>query len=162
MGSNEFFEGVKDKLVVGKARNKEWKQLCRICMTDTSFKNREQVAHGYLDAIMVLSYDKKPEIAGVAPLTTRKRSDDKLMIQYCYASNQIDVAQDTLEKAMKKDKYVKHDCWLNSVYDFYHDSLLKTDKKRSMITRETILQVLDRTGDNIKQGLTIDLSLIHI
>ena len=64
MGSNEFFEGVKDKLVVGKARNKEWKQLCRMCMTDTSFKNREQVAHGDLDAIMVLSYDKKPEIAG--------------------------------------------------------------------------------------------------
>ena len=31
------------------------------------FKNREQVAHGYLDAIMVLSYDKKPEIAGVPP-----------------------------------------------------------------------------------------------
>ena len=45
MGSNEFFEGVKDKLVVGTARNK-WKQLCRICTTDTSFKNREQVAHG--------------------------------------------------------------------------------------------------------------------
>ena len=113
MGSNEFFEGVKDKLVVGKARNKEWKELRRICMTDTSFKNREQVAHGYLDAIMVLSYDKKPEIAGVAPLTTRKRSDDKLMIQYSYASNQIDVAQDTMKEAMQNDKYVKKECWLN-------------------------------------------------
>ena len=42
MGSTEFFEGVKDKLVVRKARNKEWKLLCRICMTDTSFKNRNR------------------------------------------------------------------------------------------------------------------------
>ena len=33
---------------------------------------------------------------------------------------------------------------------------MRTDKRRSMITRETILQVLDRTDDNIKQGLTID------
>ena len=32
------------------------------------------------------------------------------MIQYCYASNQIDVAQDTLEKAMKNEKYVKNEC----------------------------------------------------
>ena len=78
------------------------------------------------------------------------------MIQYCYASNQIDVAQDTLQEAMKNEKYVKNECWLNSIYDFYHDSLLRTDKKRSMITRETILQVLDRTEDNIKHGLTIN------
>ena len=156
MGSNEFFEGVKDKLVVGQARNKEWKELSRICMTDTHFKNREQVARGYLDAIMVLSYDKKPEIARAAPLTTRKRSDDQLMIQYNYASNTIDVAQDTMKEAMENKRYVKNECWLNSIYDFYHDSLLSTEKKRDMVTRETILQVLDRTEDNIKQGLTID------
>jgi len=156
MGSNEFFEGVKDKLVVGKARNKEWKELTRICLTDPHFKNREQVARGYLEAIMVLSYDKKPEIAGTAPLTTRKRGDDKLMIQYSYASNTIDVAQDTMKEAMENKRYVKNECWLNSIYDFYHDSLLRTDKKKDMVTRETILQVLDRTEDNIKHGLTID------
>ena len=41
---------------------------------------------------------------------------------------------------------------LNSIYDFYHDSLLRTDKKKGMVTRESILQVLDRTEDNIKHG----------
>ena len=156
MGSDEFFAGVKDKLVIRGARGREWRQLHRICMTDTTFKNREQMAHGYLDAIMVLGYDKKPEVAGAAPIATRKRTGDKLMIQYRYASNQLDVAQDTMEKAMKNEKYVKNECWINSIYDCYHDTLLRTDKKRNMITRATILEVLGRTEDDIKQGLTVD------
>ena len=78
------------------------------------------------------------------------------MIQYSYASYQIDVAQDTMKEAMQNEKYVKNECWLNSIYDFYHDSLLRTDKRKGMVTTGTILQVLDRTEDNIKQGLTID------
>ena len=61
-----------------------------------------------------------------------------------------------MEKAMKNDKYIKNECWINSIYDCYHDTLLRTDKKRNMITRETILEVLDRTEDNIKQELTVD------
>ena len=109
MGSDEFFAGVKDKLVVSGAEGRDWRQLHRICMTDTTFKNREQIAHGYLDAIMVLSYDKKPEVAGAAPITTWKRTEDKLMIRYRYAPNQLDVSQDTMEKAMKNDKYVKNE-----------------------------------------------------
>ena len=59
------------------------------------------------------------------------------MIQYCYASNQIDVAQDTMKEAMENKRYVKNECWLNSIYDFYHDLLLRTDRKRSMIQERT-------------------------
>ena len=51
---------------------------------------------------------------------------------------------------------MKNECWINSIYDCYHDTLLRTDKKRNMITRATILEVLGRTEDNIKQGLTVD------
>ena len=32
-------------------------------MTDDLYKKREEMAAGYLDGVMVLSYDKKPEIA---------------------------------------------------------------------------------------------------
>ena len=84
MGSDEFFAGVKDKLVIRGARGREWRELHRICMTDATFKKREQTAHGYLDAIMILGYDREPEVAGAAPIATRKRTGDKLMIQYRY------------------------------------------------------------------------------
>ena len=156
MGAEEYFASIKDKLMTSTPKNKAWKEIHKICLTDATFKNREQIAKGYLNGIMVLSADKKAEIAGTAPRLTRKRGDDKIMIQYRYASNQIDVSKDTMEAAIKNNKYVENECWINSIYDFYHDTLLRPDKKKNMITRETILQVLGRTEEDIKIGLTVD------
>ena len=61
-----------------------------------------------------------------------------------------------MEAAIKNNKYVENECWINSIYDFYHDTLLRPDKKKNMITRQTILEVLGRTEEDIKIGLTVD------
>jgi hypothetical protein len=42
------------------------------------------------------------------------------------------------------------------LYDFYKDTLLSTNKNRNVITREIILNVLNRTEDNIKEGLSVE------
>jgi hypothetical protein len=42
------------------------------------------------------------------------------------------------------------------LYDVYKDNLLSSDKKRNVITREKILQIIDKTEDNIKDGLSIE------
>ena len=43
-------------------------------MTDDSFKNRENIAPGYIEGIMVLAYDLKPDIKGTNPKTTAKNT----------------------------------------------------------------------------------------
>ena len=55
---------MKDKLQVRHVKNKDWKPLYEICNTDENFKNREELAPGYLTAIMVLSYEAKPAVGG--------------------------------------------------------------------------------------------------
>ena len=47
------------------------------------------------------------------------------------------------------------ECWINTLYDNYDQTLLRSDKQKNLITRETILEVLGRTEDNIKEGVTI-------
>ncbi|MFM7989462.1 MAG: hypothetical protein ACKPKO_60125, partial [Candidatus Fonsibacter sp.] len=47
------------------------------------------------------------------------------------------------------------ECWINTLYDNYEQTLLRSDKQKNLITRETILDVLGRTEENIKEGLTI-------
>ena len=47
------------------------------------------------------------------------------------------------------------ECWINALYDNYKQTLLRSDKKKKLITRETILEVLGRTETDIKDGLTI-------
>ena len=52
----------------------------------------------------------------------------------------------TFKEALGKQNYAKDECFINSIYDFYHDSVLKTDKKRSVITRASILKTIGKTG----------------
>ncbi|MFM7986280.1 MAG: hypothetical protein ACKPKO_43905, partial [Candidatus Fonsibacter sp.] len=47
------------------------------------------------------------------------------------------------------------ECWSNPLYDNYKQTLLRSDKQQNLITRETILEVLGRTEENIMEGLTI-------
>ena len=36
-----------------------------------------------------------------------------------------------MKEATENEKYIKNECWLNSIYDFYHDSLLRTTRRRA-------------------------------
>ena len=78
-----------------------------------------------------------------------------MAINYRYSSTQIDVSRSTFKEAIERQNYIKDECWTNSVYDFYKDSVLRPDKK-NLITREIILKDLGRTEENIKKGLTIN------
>ena len=48
------------------------------------------------------------------------------------------------------------ECWVNTIYVNFQDKLLRPDKTKNIITRETILDVLGRTEEDIKDGLTTD------
>jgi hypothetical protein len=61
----------------------------------------------------------------------------------------------TFKEALGKQNYAKDECFINSIYDFYHDSVLKTDKKRNVITRANILKTIGKTEENVKDGLSI-------
>ena len=47
------------------------------------------------------------------------------------------------------------ECCINTLYDNYEQTLLRPDKQNNLITRETILEVLGKTEEDIKEGLTI-------
>ena len=90
-------------------------------------------------------------------LTARARCDQKQSIYNRYVSTTVlDITKDTLQEAINKyNNHIKNECWINTLYDFYKDSLLSPDKKRSVIIREIILQIIGKTEDNIKEGLTV-------
>ena len=95
----------------------------------------------------MLAYEAKPAVVGESPATTAKRSEDKVSIKYKYSSTQIDVSKNTFKEVIERKSYIKDECWVNSIYDFYKDSLVRTDKKRNLITREIILKDLGRTEE---------------
>ena len=45
---------------------------------------------------------------------------------------------------------------MNTLYDFYGDNLLSDNKKRNCISRSMILDIIGKTEDNIKEGISIN------
>ena len=84
------------------------------------------------------------------------RDTNKTSTYYNYITNELDLSHDTFEKAIKVDQYAKDECWTNTIYDFYGDNLLSVDKKRNVVTRKIILEIIGKTEEAIKSGISID------
>ena len=61
----------------------------------------------------------------------------------------------TFKEAIENKNYTKNECWINTIYDFYKDTLL-SDKRRKHISRETILNDIGMTEETIKQGISVN------
>ncbi|MFM7978307.1 MAG: hypothetical protein ACKPKO_03245, partial [Candidatus Fonsibacter sp.] len=84
-----------------------------------------------------------------------RASGGKVAIQFHYCSHQLNLNKRTFRNALHKGNHHVSECWVNTLYDNYEQTLPRPDKQHNLITRETILEVLGRTEDKIKEVLTI-------
>ena len=80
------------------------------------------------------------------------RDGGKYSIYYKYIETHVDMAEDTFMEAIRNKNHTENECWINTIYDFYKDTLL-AENKRKQITRATILNDIGMTEDTIKNGI---------
>ena len=90
------------------------------------------------------------------PKKAKNKDTEKLAAYYRFTTTELDMEATTFKEAIRKQNYAKDECFLNTIYDFYRDNLLKTDGKRNAITRESILKTIGKTEQNVKDGLSIE------
>ena len=96
------------------------------------------------------------------PQKAKNKGTEKLAAFYRFTTTELDMEASTFKEALGKQNYAKDECFINSIYDFYHDSVLKTDKKRNVITRANILKTIGKTEENVKDGLSIQSNTVYI
>ena len=90
------------------------------------------------------------------PKRIKNKSGNQVAAYYRYSTTELDLTVDTFKEAIAKTHYVKDECFLNSIYDFYKDNLLSTAKQRNVITRASLLETIGKTEEEVKQGLSIE------
>ena len=58
-------------------------------------------------------------------------------------------------EAMKKEHYRDQECWINTITDFYGDTLMNDKKNRNVLTREKLLAILNKTEETVKLGISV-------
>ena len=61
---------------------------------------------------------------------------------------------DTLQEAIEIKNYIKNECWINTIVDFYGSTLMSANKRKH-VTREIILKDINKTEENIKDGVSV-------
>ena len=70
-----------------------------------------------------------------------------MAIAFKYCSCQIDSTKQSFKEALaSKGEHRVSECWINTIYDNFQDKLLRPDKTKNVITRETILE--DASGED--------------
>ena len=90
------------------------------------------------------------------PKKAKNKYGDKIATHHRFATTELDLEAHTFKDAIAKGNYVRDECFVNSIYDFYADDLLRADKKRNVITRTSILATIGKTEENVKEGLSIE------
>ena len=154
-----YIESIENKLITRNDNAEDFGKTAKLLVRSNAVFAHlmDSVGNSYLAGFYLMNFFDS-ETQGnreFIPKKARNRDTEKLAAYYRFTSTELNLDASTFKEAISNQKYVKDECFLNSIYDFYRDNLLRTDKSRNVITRESILKTIGKTEDNVKEGLSI-------
>ena len=111
----------------------------------------------YLAGMLLMKVAKvDTDTLNFEPKKQRNKDTSKVGAYYMYSCTPMDLTKNTFKEAIQNMNYTKDECFINTLYDFYRDNLLNPDKTRNVITRDDILKTINKTEDNVKDGISIE------
>ena len=112
----------------------------------------------YVDAIVIYSAEQveSPENFDVEEEDLRETKN--VAIYNYYYDTWIDPEAETVREAIENKTYNENECWINALLETYKDTELTRQKRGSLaktLSRKKILELLDRTEENIHKGASI-------
>ena len=149
--SRRFPEDIYRKHIINTKDNKLWKKALKTMLTDEFF--RDKFAREYIDAMYIMNYDIIPTSGKrYRPLEEDLTNQCKLGIYNTYITTAVNLPCETLKEALENKSHRANECWLNAILDNYSHTLLSQKKNN----REHILNIINKTEDNIKNGISVN------
>ena len=112
----------------------------------------------YIDAIKILRVQNTGQ--GAEPRNAQqanlREANSNISMYHTYMYTELDTAKETIAEAIKKGNYTDNECWINTLKYFYNETLI-SNKKKDPMTRERILQLINKKEKHFKKhGASID------
>ena len=140
----------------GNKQNPEYLRAIELLENDDDFKNQYEAIRYHYDSIGCLKIksvemvNDKGEKYNIMD-DNLTNADENVSIYHNYIHTPLSLDADTIHKAINKGHYIKNQCWVNCLMDFYSDTLM-SDKKRAKnkLTVERISEIIGR--DNFAEN----------
>ena len=111
----------------------------------------------YLTALYITNATKVDKVnMNFEPKRAKNKDTTKVGAYYLYSCTPMDLTKNTFKEAIQNMSYAPDECFINTLYDFYRDNILSTDKSRNVVSRADILETIGRTEANVKEGISIE------
>ena len=128
----------------------------QIFLTDDEFESFYDKKGTYIVAFKIFSVDSIVTTKSKhKPLDENLKDVQKISMNSKYIETKLDTSFNTFKEAIAKTPYTINECWLNTLMDVYGDSLMASNK-REIINREKILQILGKTEETVKDGISVN------
>ena len=106
-------------------------------MTNKEFREKWERKPGYIVAFKVPSAEELGDTGKeYDPLDEDLMDASNVSCKFNYMGTLVNLDSKTFMESIKNNKYRESKCWINSITDFYGDSLMNTDRKRNVLTRD--------------------------
>ena len=101
---------------------------------------------GYLAAFYFQNVDVLELNGNYNPLDEMLKDTTNASMSNKYITTNVDIQFNNIKDAIKNKTHVQNECWINTAIDVWGDNLL-SQNKRQPITREKILEIINKTDD---------------
>ena len=112
----------------------------------------------YVDAIVIYTAEQVESPENFVVEEEDLRETKNVAIYNYYYDTWIDPEGETVREAIENKTYNENECWINALLETYKDTELTRQKRGSLaktLSRKKILELLDRTEENIHKGASI-------
>ena len=112
----------------------------------------------YVDAIVIYTAEQVESTENFDVEEEDLRETKNVAIYNYYYDTWIDPEAETVREAIENKTYNENECWINALLETYKDTELTRQKRGSLaktLSRKKILELLDRTEENIHKGASI-------
>ena len=153
----EYLQGQTDKMI-HRGSDPNFRRVADMLIDgNVIFANlMSQNGQSYLKAIYIMNLTNS-DTRGRAfePKRVKNRDGEKITCYYRYISTELDLTTNTFKEAIENNNYRSNECFINSIYDTYKDTLFN-DNRKQYITRDDILSIIGKTENEVIQGLSIE------
>ena len=139
------------KRIIKKDDRDKFNKIVRILEQDKDMLGLLGTFMGYgLDAMKIYSatvVDGNNE--DYDPNKRKLRNSDNIGIYHRFIETELDPEYETFAEAIRVKHYVKHECWINTLTDFYKDTLMG-ERRKQPLTREAVLNLIGTTENDFK------------
>ena len=135
-----------------------FRRMMMTLRTDKEFQRmtEHETFFSYIDAIRIEKIDllESDDIDYDVFADELRDAKHDVSIYHKYIQTELNPDCLTLKEALKKNKHIENECWINTLTDHYADTLMRDKKAHNAknLTREGILKIINKTDEEFKKS----------